>query len=671
MNFIRPILVLISLSSAINTFSQTKSSFRFEKIGKEDFAQKIYSIDSNAAAVILADVGSSGFEGNNKGWFSLVFKRHRRIRILNKSAVELATIQIPLYRRDDDEESLEDVKATTYNEMNGVVTETPLDKHDIFSEKLDKNHSQKKFTMPAVKDGSIIDLEYTIKSDFTFNLQPWTFQHLRYPCLWSEYSISVPGLLNYVFIKQGYHKYFIEKKDTKSQGYKVTMPAESGLVSPQRDFFISSTDTRCRWVIKDLPGFNDVDYISTPDNYVDKVEFQLSQVSDGQNVKDVMDTWPKVMEQLMKEDDFGGPLTSDNYWLDKDIEVATSNAGDQLEAAKRIYDFVRTTYTCSGNGFLIKTKLSDVYKNRKGNAGEINLILTAMLRKKGIIAEPVLLSTRSNGRPHDHYPMLAKYDYAICRATIGEYSYCLDATHHLLGFGKLDPECYNGPARVVSTSAPVIDFETDSLKENKSVYVQIINQKGVLKGSFSKMPGFYESYHLRDVLSKDGKETYLNDIKKSFVGNVQVENLQFDSLALLDQPIGIHYDFTITPDANGTIYLNPLFGEGYEKNYFKSEERILPVEMSFPANRSYVLNLDVPDGYIVDELPKPVKVKLNQEGDGVFEYIIENRDNKISLRTRLFIRRTFFSPDEYDMLREFFNLVLKKQNENIVFKKKS
>jgi len=40
------------------------------------------------------------------------------------------------------------------------------------------------------------------------------------------------------------------------------------------------------------------------------------------------------------------------------------------------------------------------------------------------------------------------------------------------------------------------------------------------------------------------------------------------------------------------------------------------------------------------------------------------------MRMRVVMKRTYFAPDEYDMLREFFNMIVKKQSEQIVFKKK-
>jgi hypothetical protein len=73
---------------------------------------------------------------------------------------------------------------------------------------------------------------------------------------------------------------------------------------------------------------------------------------------------------------------------------------------------------------------------------------------------------------------------------------------------------------------------------------------------------------------------------------------------------------------------------------------------------------------VVDELPKPLIVKLNEQDDGMFEYRISQSGDNISLRSRIRFKRSFFMPDEYETLREFFNLIVSKQAEQIVFKKK-
>jgi hypothetical protein len=183
-------------------------------------------------------------------------------------------------------------------------------------------------------------------------------------------------------------------------------------------------------------------------------------------------------------------------------------------------------------------------------------------------------------------------------------------------------------------------------------------------------PGYYESNELRDRVKEKGQEQLQKDIKKAFGAEIVISNFGIDSLDKYENELGIHYDFDIKDEKEDIMYLNPLFGEGYKENPFKSAERFYPVEMPFAMDETVNLQLEVPHGYVVDELPQSVIVKLNEQDDGMFEYRISQSGDNISLRSRVRFRRTFFMPDEYVTLREFFNLIVKKQAEQIVFKKK-
>ena len=195
-------LLLLAGLGIFSARAQNTNKIKFGDITEKDFAAKVYSLDSSASAVIISDIGSSSIEGNTKGWFSLVFKRHRRIHILNKNGYDLSNVSIRLYSDNEDEEKLDKLKAVTYNLENGKVVESKLDiKENVFKDKLNRNWVERKFTFPNVKEGSIIEYEYSITSDFLNNLQPWQYQG-AYPCLWSEYNLSLPDFLGYVFLTQ-------------------------------------------------------------------------------------------------------------------------------------------------------------------------------------------------------------------------------------------------------------------------------------------------------------------------------------------------------------------------------------------------------------------------------------------------------------------------------------
>jgi hypothetical protein len=264
-----------------------------------------------------------------------------------------------------------------------------------------------------------------------------------------------------------------------------------------------------------------------------------------------------------------------------------------------------------------------------------------------------------------------RFNYVICRIEDNGKEYFLDASEPGMGFGKLSYWCYNGHARVITEEAPGVELNSDMLKEEKFTSVFIVNdEKGKSVGSIQQTPGYVESGRIRELVKEKGKEQVFTDLKKEMPAEVVISNTSIDSLKLYDDPVKLRYDIDLDINQEDIIYFNPMFGEGYKDNPFKSAERFYPVEMPYIINETYNLQMEVPSGYVVDELPKQAVVKFNEEEDAFFEYRISQSGNIISLRSRLVTKKSFFQPDEYEVLREFFNMIVKKHNEQIVFKKK-
>ena len=661
--------IVFFLFAITSTLGQDKLKIKFGSVTAEDFKTKIYPIDSNASAVIIADIGSTEIEGNNKGTFSLLFKNYRRAHILNKNGYGIGDVEIQLYTNGNLEEELENLKAVTYNLENGKVVETKLEvKTAVFKDKISKNRLIKKFTFPNLKEGSIIEYEYRVKSDFIFNLQPWSFQG-EYPCLWSEYNVAQPSFYNYISLTQGYLDYHIKDQKSSNNIFQMADIASSG--STARSSF-TATVVYYRYVMKDIPALKEESYTSTLRNHIARIEFQLKSVSDPFIYRQVMSSWAEVAKDLLEDEDFGLQLKKDNGWLNDVMPIATKNATDDINKAKNIYAWVRDNFTCTNyNSKYLSQPLKNVLKNKNGSVAEINLLLTVMLRKAGVPADPVILSTRGHGYTHAIYPLMDRFNYVICRMVSDSQEYFLDASEPGMGFGMLGYKCYNGHARIINAEATAIELNAQSLKEIENTMVFIINDdKGNIVGSIQQTPGYFESFRIRNRVKDKGKEQLFNDIKKDFGQEVILTNTRIDSLGKYDEPVGVSFDFELASEKEDIIYFNPMLGEGIKENPFKSAERLYPVEMPYNSQKTYILQMKVPEGYEVAEMPKQVVVKLNEEGDALFEYRISQSGGNISMRTGLNFKRTYFLPEEYEMLREFYNLIVKKHGEQIVFKKK-
>ena len=499
-------------------------------------------------------------------------------------------------------------------------------------------------------------------------MQPWTFQG-DYPTLWSEYNLSLPAFFTYVFLAQGYQTFYIKTSKDSRDNFSVTF---SNGTDASEHYNFSANVTDYRWVVKDAPALKEEGYVSTVKNHIQKVEFELTAQTEPLTPHVYLSSWSQVADDMLKDEDFGLSLSKDNGWLGDAVKTTIAAATTPEEKAKRLYAYVRDNFTCTDYSDLwLGQTLKNVLKTRNGTVSEINLLLIAMLRHAGIDADPVILSTRTHGYTYALYPIMSKFNYVICDANINGKQFFLDATHPRLGFGKLTPACYNGHARIINSSATAIELSPDSLMERKFTSIMLnTDEKGEMTGSLQQQPGYFESHEIREKVKEKGKDEFFQEVKKAYGQDVELVNPKIDSLDNLEESVAVHYDFKLSTSKEDLMYINPMFGEGYKENAFKSVERKYPVEMPYTVDEIYTFSMFVPEGYVVDELPKSILVKLNEAGDGQFEYRISESGGTISMRSRIQLKRAYYSPAEYEMLREFFNLVVKKHSEHIVLKKK-
>jgi hypothetical protein len=669
------LLCLFLLKNPCVAQDRERIKHTLDKVSPADFVlPSTPIIDSGTNAVILSDQGEVHYIGNDKDWFSMVYTRQTKIKILHKTAFDLATVAISLFGEDEKLERLSHVAAVTCNLEKGQITELPLDPKDVFITRRDKEHRAAKFSLPGVKEGSVIEYIYTIVSDYWDVLPAWEFQSILYPCLRSEYLVEIPQTLDFIMVRQGVHPFSLDRGSSGHRSYSVTEKRDitSGLgIADDRQYFVNANTINHDWVIANVPAFGTERFLTTPNNYIDKLDFQLDKTYNGETATNYTNNWSKATEEMLSKESFGGALAEENGWVNQ-LSDRIGIDGGALAQAKTVYYYVSQHFTCTNQyDKYVETGFKDVIRNYSGNVGEINLLLIALLRKRGLLAEPVVLSTREYGFNLVSYPVLNRLNYVVVRLYIGGKLYYLDATHPQLGFGQLPGNCYNGHARVISKQdSSSVYFWADSLKESKVTMVLLSGTEKGLEGTLHTTLGPEESYQLRREIAEHGEQQYFKDIQKDYGQDAEISNGGFDSLARLEDPVKIHYDFVLkqTPGAS-VLYLNPVMGDGWRENPFKAAERKYPVEMPYAMDQTYVFSMEIPEGYVVDELPKSAKVALN-ENQGYFEYLLQQQRDEIQMRCRVRLNKAVFAPEDYGGLRDFFAIIVKKENEQIVLKKK-
>ncbi|HCL83715.1 MAG TPA: hypothetical protein DIC22_07060 [Chitinophagaceae bacterium] len=491
----------------------------------------------------------------------------------------------------------------------------------------------------------------------------WFFQQ-AIPVLRSSYSVRIPNNWNFIINLQNRSYLTAIKKDSLVKNiYSWYYEYEN------------ITVYTVNWTFENIPAMKPEPFTSTINNYIGCIKFQLAvrPLQPGHSERLIND-WQWVSNRLLAGPDFGLVIEDPNPWIHKLAKTIVQPGDPDLEKARKLFSFVRDhlKVTSKGWGIPENSTLSDMYKSGQGNVAEMNLLLIALLRTQHLNAEGVILATRDNGLTNISYPVMENFNYTICRLEINDKVYFLDTSDPMMGFGKLPVDCYNGQARVIDKNPSAVYFSPDSIRESSSIYVAIENDPSgkFLNADWTEHPGYYESSDIRHYIrdNNNSQDAYFKSYQKKKSFKEPIDSFTISDENDLDHPVSLNYKMHIYPSGEDHYYFSPIMNAGLENNPFKSEERNYPVELPYVFDNSYILNMEIPAGYEVEELPKSVRIKLN-ENDGIFEYLIQKNENSIQFKNVLNIKKATFDPEDYNNLRDFYAFILKKQAELIVFKK--
>jgi len=652
-----------------------KPEFKFGKIDMADLTVAKCPVDSNAEAYFLGDYGTSSFKYSQDEGFQTIFERHFRIKILKKTATEWADIIIPLYVPSSGrgKENI-DLKANTYNLEDGKIITSKLDKRGIFEEEYTKNWIRKKFTMPNVKEGSIIEISYKINSDF-YELRDWNFQY-SIPVLYTEYSTQIPEYFKYKVFQNGYES--INKINS-------TEPSQINLMYKDRvdnanvtktEFYSEtvrfSTDVT-RYIGENIKAFHNEPYMSSRKNFVSSLEIELQSYKFPNSIlKNYTSSWESITKSLLDNEYFGDIIKKEGA-TDNIVKPATLGINAPIEKALAIYNYIRNGFKWNKNNRLYASQsIRKTIETKTGNAADINLLLVAALRNAGFNAEPIVISTRDNGMILMSYPVMQKLNYVIASVEIDGKKYLLDATDKHATFGFLPERCLNGQGRVISEKTP---GEVD-LTSNQSYFQNIItslklNENGDLSGTWGENRKGYAAHNFRDDIDNSkSKDDYVSEKQKENPG-LTIHKFEFNNLDTLEKDVNIKYDISLAGQTESTgnlLMVHPLLIEQLLENPFKLEDRKFPVDYSFNTNKTYVFQFEIPQGYQVETLPKTVSMALPNK-DATYLFNVVATGNKIQVMRKFVISKTLVLPDAYPALKEFYNKMVAKEAEVIVLKK--
>lgn len=643
--FVLSILMLI-----ISLFTSSLSQAKTEDIVDNSDSLKYYlqknqySIDSSAQAIILFEKGSSLLKHN-----VLTYHIQRSIKIINPAvADQVAMIAVP----EIGIMNARNIKAVTYNLENGEIVKQEIQKKDIIKDKITHQATALKFTLPSLKAGSIIHYSYTFEYMTFTNLQDWSFQH-DFPTLFSEYMISMPSNYPATFMLRTKSPF----KEAKSLKEAELMTA--GTVTRDYGYKAGKNQT---WVRRNVPALKEEPFRKSDPFYQEMVTANIFN-----------EKWSSINDYFFKNNTYYARVYNSNGFLKSIVARLTENQTSNLEKAKSIFRFVRDSIVVDNNvDHGHDLDLRGTFNSRKGSIDEVNLLLTAMLRRADIDAAPLLLHTSSGLPLSPLFADMGKVNYIATYVTIDQDHYYLDATNKYLPFGLLPGYCYNGYCRILAKNGGSSTELSPDMLSNKNVFfTQITVDSGhTFQLDLEQKIGIVAAFRFRQACKND-----LTEAKKRIHSMVNdnafmISDVQIDNLNNPDKSLVIRIKATKTLAENtGTLYMNAFFQRYFDKNPFSATERYNPVDMDYLYQDKYILRFQYPDDFRVADFPKSSLLKL-ADGSMTLKTLVQvdSAQHMISLNSTLASQKTHFPAAEYQNLRSFFTNLMTIQESKIVLK---
>ena len=653
----KKLFLLLLLFFSANVGAQQSKEVTISQLQEEK-----HPIDSSAHAAFYTQSVEMKYDfETDPRTVMLIAEYHFVIKIYDEKEESYGTFSIPFYEDGSTKEKVTHISGVTTNLLDDKIITTKLKRADIFEEKTSRHWSKKKFALPDVKKGSVIEVRYRLSSPFIYSTSKWFFQHFI-PTDFSSLTIDVPSYFALTPVPSGFH------------------PLSN---STEQIYNSNHGEYRNKYIAKNVPSIKKDKYVLNIDDYRSGVKYEIKEIQHPNLlVTHIAKEWDDIATVLNDALHFRKQIRKNIKDL-KEIVNEAKGLGNE-EKINFLYEYVRDNYSWNDiYGIGAYDGLKRVVKDKTGSIGELNLLLLNLLTKSGVTCYPLVLKSRRKGLLNTNYPTLSDLNYLLVYMPDGQDYYLLDATSKLTPIKEL-------PIRALNTNGVIIKgdkAEIVNLKNRNKYSVQTLSNytynvaSNQLIGTSKRIrKGYAATSYRRDHTTKESGEQEKNDddlvdrqeddIVKYDTNN-EYELSKIENLEDVNKGITLYYNEKLNNNSTivgDKIFIDACLDFGMKKNPFIDEVRPYPIFFNFNILNKTVASFEMPDGYSIETIPEPLNIAL-PNGKGSFNYEVKSMANKVLIYYILKITDATFYHDEYQSLRKFFDLISSKTNEKIIISK--
>ena len=417
--------------------------------------------------------------------------------------------------------------------------------------------------------------------------------------------------------------------------------------------------------MSEIPAFESENFITSKDDYLIKLDFQLSKIHHLNGTTDeILTTWTGLNEEYYTDKDFGKFTKKAESLTEKLLHHSLLETSNQNQLFNNVVEYVKTNYSWNNiNSKIASKSVKKLIDDKMGNSAEINLLTIGLLNGVGIEAKPVLISTRKNGKIKSDYPFSHFFNYVIIMAKVNGKIVLSDATNELVLNNRIPLRCINDKGLIIQKDAPQWVSLESTIPSKTFTNVRIkLDEFDTLHSNVSFRASEYDASILRNRFKDDVekvKEYYGSTAYEIDESSISIQNYKDKN-----KPYNVQYSQTSNVEVIGNKYvISPFLNKVYSENPLKEKTRNYPIDLIYPSVNYYSSVIEIPEGFEIEHLPEP-----DQLSNPFFDlnYSSKSVGNSIKTTLTFYFKQSVYSAKDYLHIKSFFEKIVKKSNEQVV-----
>ncbi|WP_051979712.1 DUF3857 domain-containing transglutaminase family protein [Edaphobacter aggregans] len=446
---------------------------------------------------------------------------------------------------------------------------------------------------------------------------------------------------------------------------------------------------RWRWEMKDTPGIDLKEVTHRPSELSLAGRMTVHYAPAGSSVS-AQDGWRSVGEWYDRLSHDRLAATPEITAKAQELAAGKSDFYDKTEAiAEFVQKQIRYFVIEMGVGGYQPHYASDIFHNRYGDCKDKATLLSSMLSTVGIHAALLMVDDRRGVIDPDAPSIVGNHmvaaievpkDYdspklrSVVTAKTGRRYLIFDPTWEKTPFGQLEHELQGSYGVLMEGSdsqviaLPLLSPTLNTVHRTASLH---LDSDGTLKGSVTEKRFGDISDHRRTLYTHgDAKQQseYLDHVLGQDFTTFKVSDIKVENAEALNKDLTTTFTIDVDRYARSTgplLMVRPrVLGE--EAPRVDHKPRTVPIDLTETMQASDDYDIELPAGYVVDELPDPVKVDL---GFASYESQSQVKGNVLHYSRTYTVRQVTLPPEKYADLQKLSSVIATDEQSRAILKK--